>query len=118
MKWSEALAFYEKALAGYPEVHTDEKKNEGGEDGEDEEQFPEEAHIYVEAAQVAERIEGCTRAGELYRRAYDLYIEKGYQEDADRIQPKVGDLPPPPDEEGEKANDPAEDKTEAVEENL
>jgi tetratricopeptide (TPR) repeat protein len=93
-RWSEALGFYEKALAAYASVHPTEAPSETDE-GEKEEKLPEEANIYVEAAQVAERVEGCTRAPVLFRKAYDLYVELGYDEDAARIQDKAGDAPPP-----------------------
>jgi tetratricopeptide (TPR) repeat protein len=101
MHWNEALAFYEKALAAYPAVHQDEQQPGG--DGEEKEKFPEEANICVEAAQVAERIDGCDKAPGLYRRAYDLYLELGYDEDAERLEGKIGDAPPTQKNEKEEA---------------
>jgi hypothetical protein len=95
MRWAEALAFYERVRATYAEAHPDEGRTEG-EDGEKDGPFPEQANIYVEAAQAAERTEGGEKAPELYRRAYDLEIARGYEEDADRIRPKIGDPPQAP----------------------
>jgi hypothetical protein len=56
-KWQESLGFYQRVLESYRETHPDEE-NEG------EEKNPEEANIYVEAAQVAEKVDGCEKATE------------------------------------------------------
>jgi hypothetical protein len=64
MRWADSLAFYERALAAYPEVHRDEAQGE-----EEREGSPEEANICVEAAYVAETVDGCEKAPALYRRA-------------------------------------------------
>jgi hypothetical protein len=93
MHWAESLSFYEKALEAYSAVHQNEQQCE--EEGEEKERFPEEANIYVEAAQVAEKIENCDKASRLYRKAYNLYLELGYDEDAERIEGKIGEEGPP-----------------------
>jgi tetratricopeptide (TPR) repeat protein len=85
-RWEEALAFYEKALAGYQAAHPPEEPP--AEETPAEEKIPEEANICVEAAQVAERVTGCTKASELYRKAHEIYTEMGYEEDAARIEGK------------------------------
>jgi hypothetical protein len=82
-KWNDSLVFYQRALENYQATHP-----EG--EGETEEKNPEQANIYVEAAAIAERIEGCDQAPELYKRAYDLYIDLGFEEDAEKIAPKIG----------------------------
>jgi tetratricopeptide (TPR) repeat protein len=89
-KWEEALAFYELALQQYPETHPPPEKTEEEEQGGgEEEKVPEEANIYVEAAQVAERIQGCEKAPGFYKKAYDMYVKLGYEEDAARIEEKL-----------------------------
>jgi tetratricopeptide (TPR) repeat protein len=112
MRWAEALVFYEKALEAYPAVHEDEQQTE--EDGEEREKFPEEANIYVEAAQVAERIQGCDKAAGFYRKAYNLYLEQGYDEDAERIEPKIGDSPVGEKNEDGGNDDPGSDAAEVA----
>jgi tetratricopeptide (TPR) repeat protein len=93
MKWPEALAFYEKAIAAYRTVHA---ADVSGEEEEGSDRWPEEANICVEAAQVAEHIPDCDRAPALYRKAYDLYLELGFSEDAERIEEKIGPAPGDP----------------------
>jgi tetratricopeptide (TPR) repeat protein len=93
-KWEESLAFYEKALATYQSVHPEEKKPEGDdqpppEGGERQEKLPEEANIYVEAAEVAERVQEDAKAGQYYQKAYDLYKRMGFDEDAAKIEEKI-----------------------------
>jgi hypothetical protein len=91
-KWEESLEFYELALRAYPETHPEPEK--GPEEESPEEKTPDEANIYLEAAQVAERIPGCEKAPGFYRKAYDMYIKLGYDEDAARIEDKIGEEVP------------------------
>jgi hypothetical protein len=107
-KWADALALYERALAGYADAHPEEAERTDAEPEEGEERCPEEANMCVEAAQIAERIEGCDRAPQLYRRAYDLYTEKGCTEDAKEIEAKAG--PPAAGEDAEKAGEQPKDE--------
>jgi hypothetical protein len=82
-KWNDSLAFYQRALENYQATHP-------AEEGESEEKNPEQANIYVEAAAIAERIDGCDQAPEYYKRAYDLYVDLGFEEDAQKIESKIG----------------------------
>jgi hypothetical protein len=83
-KWNDSLAFYQRALENYQTTHPEAE-------GETEEKNPEQANIYVEAAGIAERIDGCDQATELYKRAYDLYLNLGFEEDAQKIESKIGE---------------------------
>jgi hypothetical protein len=110
-KWDESLAFYELALKAYPETHPEPEKT--SEEDVQEEKTPEEANIYVEAAQVAERVPGCDKAPGFYRKAYDMYTKLGYEDDAARIQDRIGEK-----EGGEEGVGEGEGEGEVVEERV
>jgi hypothetical protein len=110
------LAFYELALRAYPETHPEPER--GPEEESQEEKTPDEANIYLEAAQVAERIQGCEKAPGFYRKAYDMYMKLGYEEDAARIEDKIGEeeAPEEPQAPPEKGGEEEEQKKEVEEE--
>jgi tetratricopeptide (TPR) repeat protein len=81
---AEALEFYDKAVNAYTGTHPEEKDEEGNV-----KENPDEAHLYFEAGQVAEKVPDPEKAQFYYQKAIDLYEKLGYEEDMRRAQERL-----------------------------
>ena len=77
-KYDEALTQYEVAAATLRECNENEKTVE-------------EARLYVEMAETAKRKKLNRRAGLYYKKAYDVYVELGMEDQAKEIEPMLPD---------------------------
>ncbi|OHS93819.1 hypothetical protein TRFO_02339 [Tritrichomonas foetus] len=97
-KFEEAVNYYEKALSEYSaskennEKKDDDEKKDDNEKKDDEEEEKEEdiiePNLYVEAAQIAEKAES-EKSEEWFKKAYDLYTQRGFEAEAKRIENKI-----------------------------
>ena len=97
-KFEQAIQYYDRALDEYQaykdeqDQDEDETRKENRENSDEDEEKAQdiiEPNLYVEAAQIAEKGKDKDKMDQWYRKAYDLYVDRGFVHEAKRIECKL-----------------------------